>query len=279
MFQMSITLHFEAANPLASRTLLLLHGAFSSHHEWDLVNKMPSLSQYHLLIPDLPGHGRSTSQAISFDIVETAALLADLITKHAKNGKADIVGLSLGGYVAIFLAQKYPNIIGQDGLFVTGCGRPWPAPGSWMTWASGLVLFLSVWSLTHMSKTSFEWIYEKFGLRVEDELFEDMKATANYRLGQAVAENLSENAQTDRNWKVISERTSARACVVTGALDDGEKDASIRGEQLRKGNPNSKAVKVEGKRHAWNLQDPELFASGVKAWIEHESLPEEFIVI
>lgn len=276
---MPTKLHFEAGNALASRTLLLLHGAFSSHHEWDLVIEMPTLSQYHLLIPDLPGHGRSTSQAIPFDFNDTAALLADLITTHAKNGKADIVGLSLGGYVAIFLAQRYPDLIGDGGLFITGCGRPWSAPGSWMTWASGLVLFSSVWLLTHMSKVWFEWIYEKFGLRVRDELFEDMKATATYRLGQAVAENLSENAHTDRNWKVASERTSARTCVVAGALDDSENDASTRGEQLRKGNPESKAVKVEGKRHAWNLQDPDLFARGINAWMEHESLPQEFIVI
>jgi hypothetical protein len=41
----------------------------------------------------------------------------------------------------------------------------------------------------------------------------------------------------------------ARACVVAGVLDDGEKDCLERGKQLRKGNSLSLAFKVEGKRH------------------------------
>jgi hypothetical protein len=62
-------------------------------------------------------------------------------------------------------------------------------------------------------------------------------------------------------------------------LDDGKKDCLERGKQLQKGNPESMAFKVDGKRHGWNLQDPELFAKGVKAWVEHEELPEDFIAL
>jgi pimeloyl-ACP methyl ester carboxylesterase len=136
------TLHFETKNPSGTQTILLLHGAFSSHHEWDLVAATPHLSQYHLLIPDLPSHGRSTSKSIPFNVADTAGLLAQLITEHAKDGKADVVGMSLGGYVAIYMAQRYPDVIGQGGLFVSGCGRPWPQPSGVMMWASGLVMFL-----------------------------------------------------------------------------------------------------------------------------------------
>src|SRR5450756_1293621 len=133
-------LHFKSLNPQASRTLLLLHGAFSSHREWDLVSTY--LSSYHLLVPDLPAHGRSTSANIPFTIPDTAALLADLVTKRAKNGKADIIGLSLGGYTAIYTAQKYPNLIGTGGLFLSGCGRLFPRPESVLTWATGFALAL-----------------------------------------------------------------------------------------------------------------------------------------
>jgi hypothetical protein len=75
---------------------------------------------------------------------------------------------------------------------------------------------------------------------------------------------------SDRNWRGLSERVSARTCVVAGLLDDGAKDCLERGRQLRKGNPESKAFEVEGKRYAWDLQDQELFARRVKAWLEHE---------
>jgi pimeloyl-ACP methyl ester carboxylesterase len=124
-------LFFRSLNPRAPRTLLLLHGAFSSHWEWDLVST--HLPSYHLLVPDLPAHGRSTSANIPFTIPDSAALLADLVTRHAKNGKADIIGMSLRGYTAIYMAQKYPDLVGAGGLFLSGSGRPWPRQGSFMT--------------------------------------------------------------------------------------------------------------------------------------------------
>ena len=84
-----------------------------SSHEWDIVSRNPHLSTYHLLIPDLPSHGLSFS--IPFNVPDTAALLSDLVSKEAKNGKADIAGMSLGGYTAIYAAQKYPHMIGEGG--------------------------------------------------------------------------------------------------------------------------------------------------------------------
>jgi hypothetical protein len=71
----------------------------------------------------------------------------------------------------------------------------------------------------------------------------------------------------------------ARTCFVAGVLDDSEKECRERGVQLRVGNAEHRAFKVEGKRHAWDMQDPELFAAGVKAWIEHQELPEGFIAL
>jgi pimeloyl-ACP methyl ester carboxylesterase len=83
----------------------------SRHREWGL--DPACLSSYHLLVPDLPSHGRLTSANIPFTILDIAALLADLVTKRAKGGKADIIGLSFGGYNAIYTAHKYPDLVGN----------------------------------------------------------------------------------------------------------------------------------------------------------------------
>ncbi|CZR61107.1 uncharacterized protein PAC_11003 [Phialocephala subalpina] len=258
----SPTLFFRTVNPNASRTLLLIHGAFSSHHEWDLVCRTLEQSSYHLLIPDLPGHGRSTSSTIPFNLEDTAALLADLVTKHAKNGKADIVGMSLGGYTAIFMAQKYPNIIGEAGLFVSGCARPWPARGTVLGWANGLMLFLSGW----------------ISLEIVDELYLDMQAAASYGLGQTLVNNLAEDKSIkDKNWEGLCELTIVRTCIVAGAKGDSVQDTETKGRCLLKGNAESRAFKVEGKLHAWDLQDPTLFARGIRAWMEREEPPGEYI--
>jgi hypothetical protein len=141
-------------------------------------------------------------------------------------------------------------------------------------------LSLSGGLLRCLPSSLFRWVCNKSGVQISDELFADMKVASSYRMGQTVAKALAEDpTNNDRNWRGLSERVSARTCVVAGVLDDGEKDCLERGRQLRKGNPESKAFKVEGKRHAWDLQDPELFARGIKAWLEHEELPAEFIAL
>jgi pimeloyl-ACP methyl ester carboxylesterase len=268
-------LYFRPLNPQAPQTLLLLHGGFTSHHEWDLVS--PYLSNYHLLIPDLPSHGTSTSSKISFNIPDTAALLADLVSKNAKDGKVDVVGMSMGGYIAIYMAQKYPGLVEGRGLFVSGCGMVWPRPGSWRTWGMGFVMFLSLWVSTR-STAFFGWACKKMGLQVTDEMIADTRGAASHRLGQSICGELAEDMRdSQRNWGGMSERVKARTCVVAGVLEDGEKDCLERGRQLKRGNGESRAFKVEGKKHAWDLQDPELFARGVKAWLEHEELPEGFV--
>lgn len=79
------------------------------------------------------------------------------------------------------------------------------------------------------------------------------------------------------NWKARCENVRARACIVSGVLDDGERDFRMRGKQLRVGNGGSKAFKVEGKRHVWDLQDPDLFVRGIKAWMEGREMPGGYV--
>jgi pimeloyl-ACP methyl ester carboxylesterase len=275
----SPTLFFKSINPGADRTLLLIHGAMSSHHEWELVSQNPHLMAFHLLIPDLPAHGQSTSTSISFTIPNTAALMADLVAKHARNGKASIVGMSLGAYVAIYMAGKTPEIIGENGMFLSGCGQSWPQHGSWTMWAYGLFPFLRNSILSGIPKASCNWIFKKAGLDVNERLYEDMKARSTYQLAQSVMEALTEvgsSAANTEGWKVACESVQARACVVAGILEDREEECRLRGQQLRIGNSGSKAFKVEGKGHGWNLQDAELFALGIRSWMNYEPMPDGY---
>lgn len=274
----SPAISFKSINPGASRTLLLLHGAISSHHEWDLFHQTGHLSSYHLLIPDLPSHGQSTSASIPFNFPDTAALLADLIAKHGKNGKANLVGMSLGAYTSVYTAAKYPDVVGKGGLFLSGCGRVFPTPGSWGAWLNTVAGFLSALFLACLPEILLRWMLMKMGLQVNDELRGDMRAAARLG-GQGIMEALSvaSGPGGEDGWKAVFERVGVRTCVVAGVLDDKEKECWERGRQLRKGDSASRAFKVEGKNHAWSLQDPELFARGIKAWMDGEDMPAEYV--
>jgi pimeloyl-ACP methyl ester carboxylesterase len=94
------------------RVVVLLHGYLESLNVWD---DFAGLIQPHarVVAPDLPGHG--ISEVVG--PVHTMEFLAD--TVHAALtglgvAKCTLVGHSMGGYVALAFAAKYPEML--DGL-------------------------------------------------------------------------------------------------------------------------------------------------------------------
>jgi pimeloyl-ACP methyl ester carboxylesterase len=111
----SEALPFSEQNRDGKATILLIHGAFASRHEWDAVASY--LQDCHLLLPDLPAHGEA-KHLQPFSKSKAASLLADLIRARGKEGKAHVVGSSLGAYVAVELASKHPDLVNE--AFVSG---------------------------------------------------------------------------------------------------------------------------------------------------------------
>ncbi|TIA23746.1 alpha/beta-hydrolase [Aureobasidium pullulans] len=94
--------HLEV-NREAKQTILLIHGATGDGTTWDLVT--PHLPGYHLLVPDLPGHGIARQHP--FSVVHASNLLSQLILDRAHNRVAYVVGFSLGAHVAMHLRIEY----------------------------------------------------------------------------------------------------------------------------------------------------------------------------
>lgn len=110
-------------NAEARSSILFIHGSLGDRTYWDSVT--PYLSDYHLLLPDLPGHGEA-AQIQPFSKQLSAQLLADLIRKRAKGGEAHIIAISLGAFVAVELASTYPDMI--DDMFISGLKVVQPSP-------------------------------------------------------------------------------------------------------------------------------------------------------
>ncbi len=104
-FSLHHTLHGSGA------PLVLLHGLGSSADDWEL--QVPAFSQHHTVVTlDLRGHGRSLppGQRPAFTIPQmaddVAALIESLPHPHTS---AHVLGLSLGGCVALALALRHPQ--------------------------------------------------------------------------------------------------------------------------------------------------------------------------
>lgn len=87
-----------------SPPVLLLHGWAANHHVFDdLIGKLPS--EYTYLAPDLPGHGLAPMPS-KFDVTLIADKLAATLTEPVH-----LVGWSLGGHIALYLAAHYPHLV------------------------------------------------------------------------------------------------------------------------------------------------------------------------
>ena len=89
--------------------ILVLHGLGGTSLNWAAV--APSLvATRRVLVPDLPGHGRSTAPGSLVSLEPFADALAALV-EHEKAAPLPVVGHSLGGLVAVRLAVRRPEAV------------------------------------------------------------------------------------------------------------------------------------------------------------------------
>lgn len=100
------------------RNVMLLHGFTENSHIWD--KQKPNLEKnYRLIIPDLPGSGDSEmlENANLEDFAEVIKAIADKEMLHSKDDQFTLIGHSMGGYITLAYAKKYPETLQSFGLF------------------------------------------------------------------------------------------------------------------------------------------------------------------
>jgi pimeloyl-ACP methyl ester carboxylesterase len=96
--------------------VVLLHGFSEDNTIWQH-QEAALRTQYRLIIPDLPGSGRS---AISQDMTMEglAASVKEIIEDELPDKEPFVlIGHSMGGYITLAFAEKYPEMLKGIGLF------------------------------------------------------------------------------------------------------------------------------------------------------------------
>ena len=107
--------------------VVLVHGLRTSSTMWRAQVEALERSGRRALAVDLPGHGARRTEAFTLAAAdETLVRAVDEL-----GGQALVVGLSLGGYVAIAHAARHPEqVLGL--VAASCCTRPWrPAVDAW----------------------------------------------------------------------------------------------------------------------------------------------------
>ena len=108
-------LHLNYREEGDGQTVILIHGFPMNQHVWDSFQEKLS-DKFHVITLDLPGFGKSEALASGFSVGAVADAVLNFI-RDKQYTNAVLIGHSLGGYVALAMAEKDPGSIAGFCLF------------------------------------------------------------------------------------------------------------------------------------------------------------------
>ncbi len=103
-------------------TVLLLHGAGMDATVWQLQTRYLAHHGLRPVAVDLPGHGRSEGPAL--ESVEEMADWVELFSRSADVAPVNVVGHSMGTFIALELAKRYSSSVQSIVLLGTADAMP-----------------------------------------------------------------------------------------------------------------------------------------------------------
>lgn len=249
-----INLYYEVNGQ--GQPLLFIHGLGSSTRDWE--SQVPEFSQSHQVITfDLRGHGQSDKPSGPYSIplmaADTAALLKALGIQSAH-----VVGISLGGGVAIQLALDAPELVKT--LVVVNSG---PAMGTSAADArkeiEGRVALVQQYGMRAMGEALGPRLFPK---------------PEHASLRQTFVERWAENdprAYVDAllalaDWNVIDQIKSIRCPTLVIAADQDYTPVALK-EAYIKLMPDARLIVIPDSRHATPIERPQQFNETLKQFL------------
>jgi pimeloyl-ACP methyl ester carboxylesterase len=257
-----VTLYTESRGPQSAPTIVFLHGMSVSSWMW--TQQVEALSQhYHTLAIDLPGNGESY-QTEWQSLADSAAQVTAIIREQAHGGQAHIVGLSLGGYVALTLLNNHPEVVAS--MIVSGViARPMSnirllrVIGKVQAWLSYLT------PLARLMGKSMGMPDEALPLMIRD-----LRRLSMQTVGRVYDEVLNFSLPAR-----LTRPLSNRLLVVAGGAEVKPILASLPDFGALTPAECVATRVAPGAHHGWPGELPDLFTRMIAAWVEAKPLPTE----
>jgi len=254
-------LHIKEVGVENSQTIIFIHSGTLAN--WMYNEQIKVFKDYHCLIPDLPEHGQSIGVK-PFTIKNSAEKIINIIENKAHNGKAHLVGISLGAQIILQILSIKPNIV--EDAFISGTlTRTIPETEKFLE-----LLNYTTRTYIPVMGTDFFIKANMRSYNMPKHLFDNFKKSTQIINPDALERILKENML----FKLSDDLKKVKTPVLVMA---GEKDYKIIHESsynLIKTLKNSQGYIAPKVGHLWNLESPNFFNKILKYWINNRNMTD-----
>jgi pimeloyl-ACP methyl ester carboxylesterase len=220
--------------------------------------QVAALADFHCLAVDLPGHGES-NRVGWVSLADTARQVAAIVQSRATNGRAHVVGLSLGAYVGLVLLERHADLV-QRAILSGVTAAPMPNRILLKPQLGLMSVLLKRRWFANMQARSLRLPPDKQAAFTDNLLAMSLQA---YRRIWEEAARFSVPAGL-RNVDVPT--------LITAGGNESEiiLQAVAAIPALM---PHGQGCIAPGLGHGWNVEAPDLFSAMVRAWITDAPLP------
>lgn len=240
---------YDVEGPIDGPPIVFVHGTRLSRSMWR--PQMDALRDpYRVIALDLPGHGALADRP--FTVASASDQVARVI-EEAAGGRAVVVGLSLGGYVAMDLAARRPELV--RGLVLSGAtaepvGR------------LALPFLALAWAMERFDGPALEAVNTWFfRTRFAPAIADPIVAGGFWSAGGAQALRA-----------IVGERFAPRLAAYPGPtlIVNGDLDPLFRLTVKRFAGPakDRRRVRLRGATHLANLDRPRAFTLAIRRFVE-----------
>jgi 3-oxoadipate enol-lactonase len=250
-------IHYWEANPAGAQPVVLLHGLGVTGESWQI--QMPVLADagFHVLAPSMRGCGRSSYPG-KHGIAEMAADTIALLEAHNKS-RAHLVGISMGGTVALQLALTAPHLVDHLALVNTFAKLKPDNAGVTVYFLFRLIL-IHILGLEAQSKAVAKRIFpypEQASFRAQylQEVLQGSPRAYRAAMRALARFDVSDQLGQIRNPTLV----------ITGELDSTVPAHAQR--ELAEGIPNARHVVINKAGHAVSIDQSEAFNTVLLAFL------------
>lgn len=239
--------YYEISGINNSRRIILIHGAGVSRQWWH--PQVAALSDdFRVIVLDLPGHGTLADK--SFKMQNAIEYINGLVESEVSN-TALLVGISLGGYLAITCAQMFPKRIA--GLVLCGSSIN-------MSGITGLSFKMTGYML---KRKGAEWLKQvtiaSYRKRVAQSVIEPVIDAGIYPIASVDAFfELS-----GKNFYKMLRDYQGPILLANGENDEANRKAE---KAFTRYMPHVQSSPIQGASHLTNLEQPEIFNKTIRAF-------------